>query len=127
MIIKENFNEEHIRQIQNDNRRDLLLIERTVFAFGFPNYLEGTKRVTNHIFTKGFSMEKASRLAPKVIYMASCLLTSTPFERITDAAELSKESLTMPDLAKMKGLKKLDPVGYGYLVKSNQLLSAYRK
>lgn len=93
----------------------------------FPNYLEGTKRVTNHIFTKGFSMEKASRLAPKVIYMASCLLTCTPFERITDAAELSKESLTMPDLAKMKELKKLDPIGYGYLVKSNKLLSEYQR
>lgn len=34
MIIKENFSEEHIRQIQNENRRDPLLIERTLFAFG---------------------------------------------------------------------------------------------
>ncbi len=34
MIIKENFSEEHIRQIQNENHRDPLLIERTLFAFG---------------------------------------------------------------------------------------------
>ncbi len=34
MIIKENFSEEHIREIQNENRRDPLLIERTLFAFG---------------------------------------------------------------------------------------------
>ena len=34
MIIKENYSEEHIRQIQNDNHRDPGLIERTLFAFG---------------------------------------------------------------------------------------------
>ena len=34
MITKDNFSEEHIRQIQNENKRDPLLIERTLFAFG---------------------------------------------------------------------------------------------
>ena len=34
MITKENYSEEHIRQIQNDSHRDPLLIERTLFAFG---------------------------------------------------------------------------------------------
>lgn len=34
MIIKENYSEDHIRQIQKENNRDPLLIERTLFAFG---------------------------------------------------------------------------------------------
>ena len=34
MITKENYSEEHIRQIVNENRRDPLLVERTLFAFG---------------------------------------------------------------------------------------------
>jgi hypothetical protein len=91
----------------------------------FPNYLEGSNRVTNHIFAKGFSMEKASRLAPKVIYMAACLLTETPFEKVTDGAEYSKEMLTRPDLMKLKGLRKFESVGYGYIVKADRLLSNY--
>lgn len=93
----------------------------------FQNYLEGSKRVTNHIFAKGFSMEKASRLAPKVIYMAACLLTETPFERIIDGAEFSKETLMLPDFMKLKGLRKLDPVGYGYIVKADRLLAEFVK
>lgn len=34
MIIKENYSEDHIRQIQKENNRDPLLIERTLFASG---------------------------------------------------------------------------------------------
>ena len=75
---------------------------------------------------KGYSIEKASRQAPKVIYMAVSLLMETPFERIMDAAEYAKESLTQSDFLKLKGLKKVDPLGYGYLVKADRLLSKYR-
>lgn len=91
----------------------------------FPNYLEGSNRVTNHIFAKGFSMEKASRLAPKLVYMAACLLTETPFERVTGGAEYNKEMLILPGFKKLKGLKKVDSVGYGYIVKADRLLSDY--
>ena len=91
----------------------------------FPNYLEGSNMVTNHIFAKGFSMEKASRLAPKVIYMATCLLIETPFEKIIDGAEYSNEKLIRPDFMKLKGLRKVDSVGYGYIVKADRLLSSY--
>ena len=91
----------------------------------FPYYLEGSNRVKNHIFAKGFSMEKASRLAPKVIYMAACLLTETPFEKIIEGAEFINKKLIRPDFMKLKGLRKVDSVGYGYIVKADRLLSGY--
>jgi len=91
----------------------------------FLNYLEGSNRVTNHIFAKGFSMEKAAKLAPKLVYMAACLLTETPFEKVTDGAEYNKELLVQPDFKKLKGLKKVDSVGYGYIVKADRLMSSY--
>lgn len=34
MLLKENFNEEHIRKLQIDSRRDPILLERAVYAFG---------------------------------------------------------------------------------------------
>ena len=46
----------------------------------FPSYLQGTRDIVNHIFEGRFSMEVASTMAPKVIYMASCLLTGVPFD-----------------------------------------------
>lgn len=35
MISKENFSADHIRELQQKNHRDPLLLERTLFAFGY--------------------------------------------------------------------------------------------
>ncbi|MBO4360079.1 MAG: nucleotidyl transferase AbiEii/AbiGii toxin family protein [Eubacteriaceae bacterium] len=92
----------------------------------FPNYLEGTRKVTNHIFNAGFSMEQASKMAPQIIYLASCLLTDTPFERISDPGPFKNDILTQPDIRMLKTIKKANPVGFGYLVKADRLLASYR-
>jgi len=92
----------------------------------YPNYLEGSRRVTNHIFAAGFSMEQASRLAPKVICMAVCLLTGVSFESISDPAKYKQEVLSQPDLIHMKGLRRADPIGYAYLVQADRLIGKYR-
>ncbi len=93
----------------------------------YPNYLEGSRRVANHIFATGFSMEQASRLAPKVICMAVCLLTGVSFESISDPAQYKQEVLSQPDLIHMKGLRKADPIGYAYLVQADRLIGKYRE
>lgn len=43
-------------------------------------------------------MEVASLMAPRVIYMAACLLTGEPFFRDFDIEVLRKEALTQKDL-----------------------------
>ena len=91
----------------------------------FPNYLEGADRVKNHIFLKGFSMERAVRMAPKIVYMAVCLLTENPFERIVEPGEFHHEKLFHEDFQKLRSLRKADPVGYGYIVKADRLLKEY--
>lgn len=50
MIARENFSEEHIRQIQNKSHRDPGLIERTLFAFGL---LEALSQVGLKFVFKG--------------------------------------------------------------------------
>ena len=96
-------------------------------AEDFPSYLQGTRDIVNHIFDGRFSMEVASGLAPKVIYMASCLLTGVPFDRSVNLDELRQETLTQDDLKTMKAFRKLRTDGYGYLVMADQLLKDYRK
>ncbi len=97
-----------------------------VLAEDYPNYLDGARRVTNHVYAKGFGMEQASRLAPKVIYLAMCLLTETPYERVENVTLFAQETLTQNDFLKLKGLSKIDPVGYGYAVKADRLMKEYR-
>ena len=50
MLSKENFTEQHIRELQKMNRRDPILLERTVYAFGL---LEALARVKMPFIFKG--------------------------------------------------------------------------
>ena len=50
MIAKENYTDEHIRQLQKDSKRDPILLERTVYAFGL---LEAITRVGLPFVFKG--------------------------------------------------------------------------
>ncbi|MBO5568085.1 MAG: nucleotidyl transferase AbiEii/AbiGii toxin family protein [Clostridia bacterium] len=92
----------------------------------FPSYLQGTRDIVNHIFDGRFSMEVASPMAAKVIYMAACLLTRVPFDRNADLEGLKTESLTQEDLKTMRAFRKLRTGDYGYLVLADRLLQEYR-
>lgn len=50
MLLKENFSEEYIRSLQKDSKRDPVLLERTVYAFGL---LEALARVRMPFIFKG--------------------------------------------------------------------------
>lgn len=50
MLTRENFTEKHIRQLQHSSKRDPILIERTVYAFGL---LEAISRVGMPFIFKG--------------------------------------------------------------------------
>ena len=92
----------------------------------FSSYVRGTRDITNHIYERGFSMEIAAGLAPKVIYMAASLLTGVPFEKHFNSEELRSEDLTQADLQTMRSIRKARTDGYGYLVLADRLLSTYR-
>jgi len=93
----------------------------------FPSYFQGTRSIGNHVFDSRFSMEVASRQAPKVIYMATCLLTGKPFEKNVDLDSLKTENLTQEDLKTMKAFRKFKSDEYGYLVLADRLLSKYKE
>ncbi len=68
MLLKENFNEEHIRELQKNSKRDPLLLERAVYAFGL---LEALARVGLPFIFKGGTclmllMDKLRRLSTDI-------------------------------------------------------------
>ncbi|MBO5568558.1 MAG: nucleotidyl transferase AbiEii/AbiGii toxin family protein [Clostridia bacterium] len=93
----------------------------------FQCYLKGSRDIVQHIYTPGFSMEKARNMVPKVLYMAACLLTDTPFERSSDPQRYGREKLDQPDLQALRTIRRTNPEGYEYLVKADSLLGEYRK
>ena len=96
-------------------------------ADDFPSYARGTRDIVNHIYQRGFSMEAAATMAPKVIYLAACLLTGQPFLRAADQETVRTEPLTQADLKTMKALRKIRGDGYIYLVLADKALQEYRR
>ena len=92
----------------------------------FDSYVKGCRDIVNHIYESGFSMEKASAMAPKVIYMAACLMTGSPFDKSVEIGSLHDVDLTQEDIRHMKMFRKLRTDGYEYLVLADRLLAEYR-
>lgn len=91
----------------------------------FPYYVNGTKEIVTHIFGRKYNMEAAYLDAPKVIYMAACLLTGHPFEKDVMTATDRDEKIMEPDLLYLKSFRKLRTNGYEYLVRADKLLREY--
>ena len=89
-------------------------------------YVQGTRKIMNHLFERNFSAEVAKRMAPKIIYMAACILMDHPFEKELDIERFRTEELTQEDLKVMKDFRKERTDGYGYLVLADCLLRKFR-
>ena len=86
-----------------------------------------TRSVATHIYAENYSAEIAAYRAANIIYLATCLLTETPYERIADYNEYVGERLEDENLRILQKLKKVRPLEYAYLVKADRLLREYRK
>ena len=93
----------------------------------YPRYVGATRSVATHIYAENYSAEIAAYRAANIIYMATCLLTETPYERIADYNEYVGERLEDENLRILQKLKKVRPLEYAYLVKADRLLREYRK
>jgi predicted nucleotidyltransferase component of viral defense system len=85
MLLKENFSEEYIRELQKNSKRDPVLLERTVYAFGL---LEALARVGMPFIFKGGTclmllMDKPRRLSTDIdIIVKNHLLLSVFFRSL---------------------------------------------
>ncbi len=82
--------------------------------------------IATHIFGNRFSGETASYMTANIIYMAACIMTETPYERIDSYEKYADEKLTQSDLKKLSRMRKAQPMQYAYLVKADRLLREYR-
>jgi predicted nucleotidyltransferase component of viral defense system len=92
----------------------------------YPAYVEGIRGVGTHIFANRFSVETASYRAANIIYMAACLMSEQPYEKIDSFYEYADEQLTQSDLKVLSKMRKAQPLQYAYLVKADRLLKEHR-
>ena len=89
----------------------------------FPVYFQGILAVATHIFADSFNGETASYRSANIIYMASCLLTNSKYEKVSDYNDYTSENLFHPSLKPLAKMKKAQPLQYAYLVKADLLLT----
>lgn len=91
-------------------------------------YLKGIRSLAGHIYSIDYSAEVASTYAPIVMYMAACMITNVPFERIKNVDEYLKRQHGDRTVAKaLKSLKKRNSLAYAYSIKAEELINNITK
>lgn len=91
--------------------------------YDYQEYIKGIKSVGSHIITLDYSGEIAANQACKVMYLATCLLTETPFRKIEHPENYIDQSLGKSIYRKLTYIKKQKLEAYGYLVEAVRLLN----
>lgn len=121
MITRENYGEEHIRQLQQKSRKDPQFIERALYALGL---LEALKQTGMDFIFKGGSCLMI--LLPQVMRLSTDIdIIVSPGTDVRGFIERAS-ALTQPDLKILAKMKKAQPLQYAYLVKADRLLGEYR-
>lgn len=90
----------------------------------YPVYLKGIRDVQGHIYYENFTAEIAAAKAPKVMYIAACIIKRKPFERIIDGEGYLGEQITNSRLKPLRFLKKYDRLSYAYVIKTDRLIGS---
>ena len=90
-------------------------------------YKNGTRAVSGHIFAEEYSMPIVSYRAAYVIYMAVCLLTETPYEKLEKYDDYVNKKVTQDEFRGLGIMRKIHPLEYAYIVKADEMLEKYRK
>ena len=93
----------------------------------YPFFVRGSRDLRTHIFSENFSPEIASYRAPKIAYLAACMLTSIPYEKISEDTILAygSEKLYHPILIPLKKVRKANPEAYAYAIKADRILTEH--
>ena len=103
-----------------------ILSRGKLFREDYTNYLQGTRDVVQHVFGERFSFESAWMMAPRIMYLCSCLKTGNVFEPITNPEVYNNMRFEDETLSVLKGIRKSNPVGYAYLIKADSQLTKTR-
>lgn len=88
----------------------------------YPLYISGAKALDNHVLGGRYSGEVAALQACKVMYLASCVLTGSPFRKIQHPEEYIDASIGKTKYKRLSYIKKYKLESYGYLVEAVRLL-----
>jgi hypothetical protein len=84
-------------------------------------YVKAIRELHDHILIENYSAEIAAARAPKIMYMAMCMLTGHPYETVEDFKEFADGQIQSEILKPLKSLRKANPLAYAYVIKADEL------
>ena len=94
----------------------------TIDKDDYSEYLRGIKSLKNHILLSGYNTDDATWKACKVMYLASCLLSGTPFKKIENPDEYISARLEGTEYKKLAYVRKQRIDAYACLVEATKNL-----
>ncbi len=91
-------------------------------AAEYPLYVKGIRDLRGHIYVEHYSPEIAAQRAVQVMYLAMCLLTDCPFERLADDTAYLGCKLTHETLMPLRYIKKVNLQAYACLIKIDGMM-----
>ena len=95
----------------------------TIDKDDYSEYLRGIKSLKNHILLSGYNTDDATWKACKVMYLASCLLSGTPFKKIENPDEYISARLEGAEYKKLAYVRKQRADAYACLVEATKNLN----
>lgn len=89
----------------------------------YPVYVKGIRDLRDHIYSENYSAEIAATRTPAIMYMTACLMTGENYTRIEDYHEFVSEKLKCEELFPLRYLRKVNPMAYAYIVKTDKIMS----
>ena len=86
-------------------------------------YVKGIQALRGHIFAESFTPDTAAVMSTRVLYLAACLLTKEPFERVAECSKYTGEKIATDKLMPLSYLRKVNLESYAYVVKADQIMS----
>lgn len=84
-------------------------------------YLTGIRKIRNHMIGYDFNPDIAADQASKVLYLCTCLLTDSKFEKIIDTENYKKVNKLPDKLKSLMYLKRFNIQAFAYFVESMNL------
>lgn len=88
----------------------------------YPLFVRGAQSLESHVLNGKYNGEIAAEQACKVMCLAACVLTKTPFMQIEHPENYMNESFNKSRYSKLSYIKKQKLEAYGYLVEAVRLL-----
>ena len=85
-------------------------------------YVKGIRELRGHIYTENYSSEVAAVQAPKVMYIAACLLAGAEHIRVDNYKGITEKSLHSEKLKPLRYLRKASPEAYAYAILTDELI-----